>query len=58
MQKQFNLDVRVSSGGATAPISRPCNKPQTSLLLLAKNWDKLGEGADGLWVKSGNFAGQ
>jgi hypothetical protein len=58
MPKQFQLDVRVPSGGATAPIVRQCNKPQTTLLLVAKNWDKLGEGADWLWVKSGKFAGQ
>ena len=58
MPKQFNLDVRVPSGGATGPIFRQCNKPQTTLLLVAKNWDKLGEGADWLWVKSGKFAGQ
>jgi hypothetical protein len=58
MPKQFNLDIRVPSGGATAPIFRQCNKPQTTLLLVAKNWDKLGEGADWLWVKSGKFAGQ
>ncbi|MGA3190518.1 MAG: hypothetical protein ABSF22_25725 [Bryobacteraceae bacterium] len=58
MPNQFNIDVRVPSGGATAPISRQCNKPQTTLLLVAKNWDKLGEGADWLWVKSGKLAGQ
>jgi hypothetical protein len=58
MPKQFNVDVRVPSGGATAPIFRQCNKPQTTLLLVAKNWDKLGEGADWLWVKSGKLAGQ
>jgi len=58
MPKQFNLDVRVPSGGATAPIFRQCNKPQTTLLMAARNWDKLGEGADWLWVKSGKFAGQ
>jgi len=58
MPKQFNLEVRVPSGGGTAPIFRQCNKPQTTLLLVAKNWDKLGEGADWLWVKSGKFAGQ
>jgi hypothetical protein len=58
MPKQFNLDLRVPSGGATAPIFRQCNKPQTTLLLVAKNWDKLGEGADWLWVKSGKLAGQ
>jgi hypothetical protein len=58
MPKQFTLDVRVPSGGATAPIFRQCNKPQTTLLLVAKNWDKLGEGADWLWVKSGKLAGQ
>jgi hypothetical protein len=58
MPKQFQLDVRVPSGGATGPIFRQCNKPQTTLLLVAKNWDKLGEGADWLWVKSGKFAGQ
>lgn len=58
MPKQFNLDVRVPSGGATGPIFRQCNKPQTTLLLVAKNWDNLGEGADWLWVKAGKFAGQ
>ena len=58
MPKQFNLDVRVPSGGATAPISRQCNKPQTTLLMVAKDWDNLGKGTDYLWVKSGKFAGQ
>ena len=58
MPKQFNLDIRVPSGGATAPIFRQCSKPQTTLLLVAKNWENLGEGADWLWVKSGKFAGQ
>lgn len=58
MPKQFMIDVRVPSGGATAPISRQCNKPQTTLLLVAKNWDNLGEGADWLWVKSGKLAGK
>jgi hypothetical protein len=58
MPKQFNLDVRVPSGGATGPIFRQCNKPQTTLLLVAKNWENLGEGADWLWVKTGKFAGQ
>jgi hypothetical protein len=55
--KEFSVDVRVPSGGATAPISRQCSAPQTTLLLVAKNWDQLGEGADWLWVKSGKFAG-
>ena len=58
MPKQFTVDVRVPSGGSTAPIFRQCNKPQTTLLMVAKNWDNLGEGADWLWVKSGKFAGQ
>jgi hypothetical protein len=58
MPKQFILDVRVPSGGATGPIFRQCNKPQTTLLMVAKDWDKLGKGADFLWVKSGKFAGQ
>jgi len=58
MPKQFTIDVRVPNGGATGPIFRQCNKPQTTLLLVAKNWDKLGEGADWLWVKSGKFAGK
>jgi hypothetical protein len=58
MPKQFIIDVRVPSGGATAPIFRQCNKPQTTLLLVAKDWDKLGKGADWLWVKSGKLAGQ
>lgn len=58
MPKQFNLDVRVPSGGATGPIFRQCNKPQTTLLLVVKNWDNLGEGADWLWVKSGTLAGK
>ena len=58
MPKEFNLDVRVPSGGATGPIFRQCTKPQTTLLLVAKNWDQLGEGADWLWVKGGKLAGQ
>jgi hypothetical protein len=56
--KEFNIEVRVSNGGATGPILRQCNKPQTTLLMVAKNWEALGEGADFLWVKSGKFAGQ
>jgi hypothetical protein len=55
--KQFNLDLRVPSGGATALIFRQCAAPQTTLLLVPKNWDNLGEGAEWLWVKSGKFAG-
>jgi hypothetical protein len=58
MPKQFELDVRVPDGGSFTPVVRQCNKPQTTLLLVVKNWDKLGEGADWLWVKSGKFAGQ
>lgn len=58
MPKQFELDVRVPDGGSFTPIVRQCNKPQTTLLLVVKNWDKLGQGADFLWVKSGKFAGQ
>jgi hypothetical protein len=56
--KEFNIDVRVPSGGATGPIIRQCNKPQTTLLMVAKNFPNLGEGAEFLWVKSGKFAGQ
>jgi hypothetical protein len=55
--QQFQIEVRVPSGGATGPIYRQCAAPQTTLLLVAKNWDKLGEGADWLWVKSGKLAG-
>lgn len=58
MPKQFLLDIRVPSGGASGPIFRQCNKPQTTLLLVPKNWDNLGEGAEWLWVKSGKWAGQ
>lgn len=58
MPKQFKIDVRVPSGGAMGPIFRQCNKPQTTLLLVVKDLDKLGEGADWLWVKSGKLAGQ
>jgi hypothetical protein len=58
MPKQFNLEVRIPSGGGTAPIFRQCNKPQTTLLLVAKNWDGLGVDWNWLWVKSGKFAGQ
>lgn len=58
MPKQFNLEVRIPSGGGTAPIFRQCNKPQTTLFLVAKNWDGLGVDWDWLWVKSGKFAGQ
>ena len=54
--KEFNLDVRVPNGGATGPIVRQCSAPQTTLLLLAKNWENIGEGADWVWVKSGKFA--
>jgi hypothetical protein len=58
MPTQFNIDVRVPSGGSSAPIFRQCNKPQTTLLMVAKNWENLGEGVEWLWVKSGKFAGQ
>ena len=58
MPKQFELDVRVPDGGSFTPIVRQCNKPQTTLLMVVKNWEKLGQGADFLWVKSGKFAGQ
>jgi hypothetical protein len=58
MPKQFIIEVRVPSGGASGPIYRQCNRPQTTLLMVAKNWDSLGQGADFLWVKSGKFAGQ
>jgi hypothetical protein len=58
MPKQFNLEVRIPSGGGTAPIFRQCNKPQTTLLLVA-DWGKPGALVwEWLWVKSGKFAGQ
>jgi hypothetical protein len=53
---QFNLDVRVSNGGGEATIYRQCAGPQTTLLMVVKGLDKLGEGVDWLWVKSGKFA--
>jgi hypothetical protein len=55
--QQFNFDLRVPSGGATALIYRQCAGPQTTLLLVVKNWENLGQGADWLWVKSGKLAG-
>ena len=58
MPKQFNLEVRIPSGGGTAPIYRQCSRPQTTLLLVAKNWDGLGVDWNWLWVKSGKWAGQ
>jgi hypothetical protein len=45
-----------NKGAGSAILYRKCSGPQTVLLYVVKNPDKLGEGADWMWVKSGKFA--
>jgi hypothetical protein len=50
----FYLDVEFGdAGSAAALIYRQCFAPETTLLLVVKNPDKLSDGADWLWSKSG-----
>jgi hypothetical protein len=56
--QDFNLSIRFAGdvGGADAMIHRQCPLPQTVLLMVMKNPNKAGEGADWMWVKSGKYA--
>jgi hypothetical protein len=54
--KQFNLDLTTANSGSTALIYRQCPSPQSVLLMVLKNADNWGEGADWIWVKSGKYA--
>jgi hypothetical protein len=44
------------AGSSSAVIYRQCPSPQTVLLLVVKNPQKLSDGSDWLWVKSGKYA--
>jgi hypothetical protein len=54
---QFDIEAAFGAGGAaSALIYRQCYRPETVLLLVVKDPQKLSDGADWLWVKSGRFA--
>lgn len=49
-----NFDVELlfgQAGGASALIYRQCYGPETTLMFVVKNPQKLGDGGDWLWVK-------
>ena len=49
---QLEMDVVFGKGGdSSALIYRHCFKPETTLMLVVKNPEKLSDGADWLWVK-------
>jgi hypothetical protein len=51
---QFEMELAFGKGGdSSALIYRQCFAPQTTLLLVVKNPDKLSDGARWLWLKSG-----
>lgn len=54
----FDLELAFGNGGSTsALIHRQCFGPQTVLLYVVKNPDKLSDGTNyWLWVKSGKYA--
>jgi len=55
----FDLEITFAGGNqgaSSALLYRKCAGPQTVLLYVAKNPDKLSDGADWIWVKSGKFA--
>lgn len=55
--REFYVDAGFGKGGeASALIHRQCVSPQTVLLLVVKNPQKVAEGVDWLWVKSGKYA--
>jgi hypothetical protein len=55
--EHFDVEMTFGRAGASsALIYRKCARPQTVLLLVVKNPDKLSDGADWMWVKSGKFA--
>ena len=55
--KKFRIDaVFGEAGEATADIYRECFAPETVLLFVVKNPDKISDGGDWLWVKAGKYA--
>jgi hypothetical protein len=54
---QFDVELAFGKAGdSSALIYRQCFAPQTALLFVVKNPDKLSDGGDWLWVKSGKYA--
>ncbi len=54
---KFDVELVFTKGeSSSAVIYRQCVAPQTVLLYVVKNPDKLSEGGDWLWVKSGKWA--
>lgn len=50
---QFDLELSFgNNGGASALTYRQCYQRETTLLLVLKNPERVGEGADWLWVKT------
>jgi hypothetical protein len=55
--EHFQIDAGFGSKGHSfALIYRQCFRPETVLLLVVKNPEKLSDGAEWLWVKSGKLA--
>jgi len=55
--KLFDLETVFTNGGsASGAIYRQCVAPRTALLLVVKNPQKISDGAEWLWVKSGKYA--
>jgi hypothetical protein len=55
----FDLELTFgggNKGASSALLYRKCSGPQTVLLFVVKNPDKVSDGADYVWVKSGKFA--
>ena len=57
VSKQFHMEIVFGKpGSSSGMLYRQCSAPETVLLLVLKNPDKISEGADWLWVKSGKYA--
>ncbi len=55
--EHFNVSLDFgNAGGAFAMIYRQCPKPQTVLLMVAKDPSAMGKGVDWMLVQSGKFA--
>ena len=53
----FDVNVRFPNGGESfGHIYRRCFAPQTVLLLIVKNPEKITDGADWRWAKSGKLS--
>jgi hypothetical protein len=53
----FDVETSFGSGGSgSALIYKQCYAPQTVLLYVINNPDKLSDGGEFLWVKSGKYA--